>query len=237
MKPDPRQAAALAALQKQIGHRFANPALLTQALTHRSRSSRNYERLEFIGDSILDYVIALMLYQAFPDLPEGRLSPLRAALVKEATLAEIARSLNIGGALILGAGELKSGGRDRPSILADALEALFAAVALDSGLPAAEALIRRLFVGRIQSLDTDQGAKDAKSRLQEYLQAKKLPLPKYRIEKQTGEGEQAVFDVSCDLGELGHIECAAASSRRAAEQQCAAQALIWLEKQFGAKKS
>lgn len=236
MKPDPRQQAAQNALQRNIGHTFANPDLLVQALTHRSRSSRNYERLEFIGDSILDYVIALMLCEAFPKLPEGKLSPLRAALVKEATLAQIARSLNLGDALLLGVGELKSGGRDRASILADVLEALFAAVSLDGGLPAAETLIRRLFAEHIRHLDTGSTAKDAKTRLQEFLQAHKLPLPKYRIEKQTGEGNTAWFDVACDLGELGHIEYAAAASRRAAEQQCAEQALKWLEQKWGERK-
>lgn len=232
MPTDPRQQAAQAALQRKIGHTFANPALLEQALTHRSRSSQNYERLEFIGDSILDYVIAMMLCEAFPKLPEGRLSPLRATLVKEATLAEIARSLNIGDALLLGVGELKSGGRDRASILADVLEALFAAVRLDGGLPAAETLIRSLFAERIRAIDTENTAKDGKTRLQEFLQARKLPPPKYRIEKQTGEGNTAWFDVSCDLGELGHIEYAGAASRRAAEQQCANQALLWLEQHF-----
>lgn len=232
MKNDPRQQAAQAALQRALGYTFADPALLVRALTHRSRSSQNYERLEFIGDSILDYVVALMLCEAFPALPEGRLSPLRAHLVREATLAEIARSLNIGDALLLGMGELKSGGRDRASILADVLEALFAAVSLDGGLPEAEALIRRLFAGHVRRLDTESGGKDNKSRLQEYLQAQKLPPPKYRIEAQHGEGNGARFDVSCDLGELGHTEYASASSRRAAEQQCAAQALAWLEARF-----
>lgn len=236
MKPDPRQLAAQNALQRTLGHTFSDPALLVQALTHRSRNSQNYERLEFIGDSILDYVIARMLYEAFPKLPEGRLSPMRAALVKEATLAEIARSLNIGDALLLGMGELRSGGRDRASILADVLEALFAAVCLDSGLPAAETLIRRLFADRIRRIDTDSTGKDGKTRLQEFLQARKLPLPKYRIERQTGEGNTAHFDVSCDLGELGHIEYAGAHSRRAAEQQCAEQALAWLEQRFAKRK-
>lgn len=235
MKPDPRQQAAQTALERKLGHAFRNRELLTQALTHRSKSSHNYERLEFIGDSILDYVVALMLCEAFPKLPEGRLSPLRAALVKESTLAEIARSLNIGDALLLGTGELKSGGRDRVSILADVLEALFAAVHQDAGLPAAEQLIRRLFAPLIREIDSHSPAKDAKSRLQEYLQARKLPPPKYRIEKQSGEGNTAYFDVSCDLGQLGHIEYAGAASRRAAEQQCAEQALHWLEQQTAKK--
>ena len=213
----------LAHLQKQLGYTFKNPALLQQALTHRSYHAQNNERLEFIGDSILDYAIAKMLYHAFPKLPEGRLSPLRAQLVKEATLAEIARELHIGNALYLGTGELKSGGNDRPSILADAVEALLAAISFDADFATAEAAVQRLFAHRIQQLNTHTQAKDPKTQLQEMLQAKHLPLPKYRIEKQTGEGNTALFDVSCDLGQLGKITYAQAHSRRAAEQECAQQ--------------
>lgn len=234
MKATPRDHAQIT-LQQKLNYSFKNKQLLTQALTHRSHSSRNYERLEFIGDSILDYVIAKMLYEAFPQLPEGRLSPLRAQLVKEATLAEIARELQLGQALFLGLGELKSGGHDRASILADALEAMFAAISLDDQFETAEQIIRQLFAPRIHQLDSNFSAKDAKTQLQEYLQAQKWALPKYRIEKQTGEGNEAHFDVSCDLGELGQIFYANANSRRAAEQDCAKQALIWLEKKWGKK--
>ena len=170
-----------------------------------------------------------MLYDTFPDLPEGRLSVLRTHLVKEAALAEMARELGVGAALTLGVGELKSGGHDRPSILADALEALFAAIRLDADLPTVERIIQQLFSQRIAHIDQHQPAKDNKTRLQEALQACRLPLPKYRIEKQTGEGEHAQFDVSCDLGELGKITYAHAHSRREAEQECARQALLWLE--------
>ncbi len=216
-------------LQRRLQYRFRQPELLVRALTHRSCGNKNNERLEFIGDSILDYTVAKMLYETFPHLPEGRLSPMRAQLVKEATLADIARELDIGNALFLGSGELKSGGNDRPSILADALEALFAAIDLDAGFTAAEQTVRRLFADRISRLDCTTQAKDPKTRLQEALQGRKLPLPKYRIDQQTGEGNNAVFDVSCDLGELGYISYASAHSRRAAEQQCAEQALQWLE--------
>lgn len=218
----------LSAIERALGYTFRQPELLQRALTHRSFSTQNNERLEFIGDSILDYVIAKMLFDAFPSLPEGRLSPLRAQLVKEATLAEIARELHIGNALFLGTGELKSGGHDRTSILADAMEALFAAISLDSDFQAASRVIEHLFTERIQHINSHTQIKDNKTLLQEALQAHKFALPKYRIEQQTGEGEHARFDVSCDLGELGYICRAQAHSRRAAEQACAQQALAWL---------
>ncbi|CRZ20592.1 ribonuclease III [Kingella kingae] len=218
-------------LQTKLGYTFKQPAWLQQALTHRSAHSQNYERLEFVGDAILDYVITLMLFEAFPNLPEGRLSVLRTHLVKEATLAEVARELGLGKALILGVGELKSGGYDRASILADALEAIFAAIRFDADLPTAERVIRQLFAERVQQIQVQQPDKDHKTRLQEALQAHRLPTPKYRIERQTGEGSDSHFDVSCDLGELGHITYASGSSRRAAEQECAKQALQWLNEQ------
>ena len=227
-KTDPRQI-PLERIQRKLGHRFADTALLKQALTHRSYCAQNNERFEFVGDSILNYAVARMLFDAFPNLPEGRLSRLRANLVNQSTLAAIAVEIGLGEALYLGIGELKSGGASRPSILADAVEALFAAVSFDAGFAAAEAVIRRLFDERIARVDTEAPAKDAKTRLQEYLQARRLALPKYRIDKQTGEGSDARFDVSCDLGELGYISRAQASSRRAAEQECARQALDWLE--------
>ncbi|MDK4688222.1 ribonuclease III [Kingella negevensis] len=223
-------------IQDKIGYAFKNIKLLQQALTHRSYSAQNNERFEFIGDSILDYVVAKMLYDAFPNLPEGRLSPLRAQLVKEATLAEIARELGLGNALYLGMGELKSGGNDRASILADAMEALFAAISFDADFHTAENVVRGLFADKVRHLNTNTQAKDAKTRLQEWLQGKRFALPKYRIEKQTGEGNDARFDVSCDLGELGQIFYAQAHSRRAAEQECAQQALAWLEEKFAKKK-
>ena len=226
----------LAHLQKQLGYTFKNPALLQQALTHRSYHAQNNERLEFIGDSILDYAIAKMLYHAFPKLPEGRLSPVRAPLLTAATLAELARELHIGTALDLGTGELQSGGNDRPSILADAVEALLAAISFDADFATAEAAVQRLFAHRIQQLNTHTQAKDPKTQLQEMLQAKHLPLPKYRIEKQTGEGNTALFDVSCDLGQLGKITYAQAHSRRAAEQDCAQQAIQWLNQQSHFRK-
>lgn len=234
MKLSPRDVAQQV-LQNNLKYTFKNKQLLLQSLTHRSHSAENYERLEFIGDSILDYVVASMLYETFSKLPEGRLSPLRAQLVKEATLAEIARELQIGPALLLGAGELRSGGHDRASILADALEAIFAAISLDSDFHTAERVIRALFSNRIKKLDISKTAKDPKTQLQEWLQGHKKSLPKYRIEQQIGEGSDTRFDVSCDLGELAHITYATAHSRRMAEQDCAAQALVWLKQQFPSK--
>lgn len=235
MGQHPRQQ-YLQQLQTSINYQFKNLQLLDQALTHRSHSARNNERLEFIGDGILDYVVAKMLFDAFPKLTEGRLSQLRAQLVKEATLAEIARELKIGPALNLGIGELKSGGADRTSILADALEALFAAVSLDGDFMAAEAVIQRLFNYKVAQINDHTVAKDAKTSLQEYLQAKRWQLPKYRIDNQYGEGNQAVFEISCDLGELGYITYAKGNNRRVAEQECAKQALTWLETKFGKMK-
>ncbi|MGF6147029.1 Ribonuclease 3 [Kingella potus] len=221
--------AAVRRLQAALGHTFANPALLECALTHRSFSSRHNERFEFVGDAVLNYTVARMLFDTYPDLPEGRLSRLRANLVNQTVLAETAASLNLGDALLLGPGELKSGGFRRPSILADAMEAVFAAVCLDADFAAAEAVVRRLFHSRVQNIDCgEKEAKDAKTRLQEALQAQRLALPKYRIDKQEGEGENAWFTVSCDLGELGFVSTAQASGRRAAEQEAARTALEWL---------
>ena len=177
MKPSPRDA-AVRRLQAAIGHTFADPALLDRALTHRSFSPRHNERFEFVGDAILNYTVARMLFDAYPRLPEGRLSRLRANLVNQTVLAETAAALNIGDALLLGAGELKSGGFRRPSILADAMEAVFAAVSFDADFAAAEAVVRRLFAERVQTIDCgEKEAKDAKTRLQEALQAQRSPCP------------------------------------------------------------
>ncbi|MDU1346673.1 MAG: sugar nucleotide-binding protein, partial [Eikenella corrodens] len=155
---------------------------------------------------------------AFPGYSEGELSRLRANLVNQDVLAEIARSMGVGDALYLGVGELKSGGFDRPSILADAVEALLAAISFDADFAAAEQTVRRLFARRIANIDLSNQGKDPKTLLQEALQARRLPLPKYRIEHQSGEGCDARFDIACDLGELAHITRAQAASRRAAEQ-------------------
>jgi ribonuclease-3 len=222
-------------LQKRIGYVFKNEPLLTQALTHRSFSSNNNERFEFIGDSILNYSVAKMLFEAFPKLSEGELSRFRANLVNQDTLAEIAHELELGDVLFLGTGELKSGGFRRPSILSDAMEAMFAAISFDSDFLTAEQVIRALYAERVRTIDVNTQSKDAKTLLQEALQAKRLPLPKYRIIEQKGEAHDQIFVVECDLGELGYQTKASAPSRRLAEQLAAKEALVYL--QSLAKKS
>lgn len=233
---DPRHRAALKHIEHSLDYTFRQPALLRQALTHRSYATQNNERFEFVGDAILNYTVARMLFDAFPKLNEGELSRLRANLVNQEVLADIAQSMHLGDALFLGQGELKSGGFNRPSILADAVEALFAAISFDTDFECAEHTVRRLFAGRVRSASLDGGGKDAKTRLQEMLQAQRLPLPKYRIEAQSGQAHDIQFTVSCDLGELGHITRATAASRKVAEQECAKQALVWLEAQLRPRK-
>ena len=227
---------ALKKLQNTIGYSFRQPEILEQAMTHRSFSAQNNERLEFIGDSILNYVVAKMLFDAFPDLPEGRLSRLRANLVNQEVLANIARELHLGDALFLGQGELKSGGFDRPSILADAVEALFVAVSLDADFTHAERIVRQLFQKRIAEIDLNAHAKDAKTSLQEALQGLHLALPKYRIVKHSEKDSGQVFEIECDLGELGKKFYATAHSRRAAEQIAAQAACNFIREQYGAIK-
>lgn len=227
MKTDPRHTAALQHIQQRLDYQFRQPALLRQALTHRSHSAQNNERFEFVGDAILNYCIAKMLFEAFPKLSEGQLSRLRANLVNQDILADVAGELGVGEGLYLCPGELKSGGFRRPSILADAVEALLAAISFDADLARAEATVRRLFAQRIRQVDLGESGKDAKSRLQETLQAQRLPLPKYRILAQTGEAHEQEFLVECDLGELGHQSQARGGSRREAEQKAAAAALAW----------
>nr|WP_203525783.1 ribonuclease III [Crenobacter caeni] len=215
-----------------IGYRFTEPAWLRQALTHRSFGTPNNERLEFIGDSILNYTVARMLYDRFPALSEGELSRLRANLVNQQTLSEIAVVLKLGDELYLGEGELKSGGFNRPSILADALEATFAAVSFDADFSTAEAVVRRLYDARVAAIDPTRHAKDAKTRLQEALQARRYPLPRYRIVSQSGEAHEQHFIVACELGDLGIDTTGEGSSRRGAEQQAAEAALERLESVF-----
>ncbi|KZE25299.1 RNAse III [Crenobacter luteus] len=227
----------LTRLYDALGYRFANPAWLKQALTHRSYGTPHNERLEFVGDSILNYTVARMLFDRFPTLPEGDLSRLRANLVNQNALAEIAVELKFGDYLFLGEGELKSGGFNRPSILADALEATFAAVSFDSGFAEAEAVVRRLYEARVAAIDPSRHAKDAKTRLQEALQAKRLALPKYRILAQSGEAHEQWFKVACDLAEIRIETEGEGASRRAAEQQAAEAALAKFEALYpGGKK-
>ena len=216
---------SLDSLVKHIDYPFNNPALLTQALTHRSFSGINNERLEFLGDGALNFIIANQLYMRFAKLPEGDLSRLRAALVKESTLSEIAFSLNIGDALKLGEGELKSAGWRRPSILADALEAIVGAVYVDGGYVAAETLVLKLFEEKLAIIDPKVIDKDAKSQLQEYLQGKKIELPDYKVVSIEGEAHAQTFKMQCVIEKLHITSVGEGTSRRIAEQQAAQLAL------------
>ena len=208
-------------LNRLIAHDFKNASLLVQALTHRSHGSLNNERLEFLGDSVLNCVIAHELYKRYPKLPEGDLSRLRAHLVKEPTLGEIAKNLNLGDSLKLGEGELKSGGWRRTSVLADALEAIIGAVFVDSGFSAAEELIVRLYSPLLEQLDPKAIGKDAKSLLQEYLQGKKVDLPEYQVIATEGEAHCQTFRVECLIPKLNIRTEGEGTSRRAAEQLAA----------------
>jgi ribonuclease III len=209
----------------RLGYQFKNPTLLMQALTHRSFSGNNNERLEFLGDSVLNFIIAHQLYLRFPRLPEGDLSRLRAQLVKESTLSKIAFSLNIGDALKLGEGELKSAGWRRPSILADALEAIIGAVYSDGGFSAAESLVLNLYADKLASIDPKMIDKDAKSQLQEYLQGKKMELPEYGVVLIEGEAHAQTFKIECVIEKLNITTVGEGTSRRIAEQQAAQLAL------------
>lgn len=216
-------------LQARIGYRFSDSALLLQALTHRSYGQPNNERLEFLGDSILNCVIAMSLYDRFPDLKEGELSRLRASLVRQEGLHRVAVELDLGAHLRLGEGELKSGGFRRPSILADALEALFAAVSLDAGFDASRAVIDRLYAPLVDEIDPAAAFKDAKTALQEWLQARKLPLPSYQTLNVHGEAHAQEFEVACVVDAVGLRQVGRGASRRAAEQQSAEAALAKLK--------
>ncbi len=211
-------------------YRFENEDLLRQALTHRSYSrGGNNERLEFLGDSVLGLIISRQIYARFGEASEGKLSRMRAALVKKQTLAEIARSIDLGDYLNLGGGELKSGGYRRESILADALEAIIAAVYLDGGEAAAERVVLGLYDERLDALDDAQQLKDAKTRLQEYLQARGMDLPSYSVDATSGKAHDQTFTVSCNLTELGLQSVGRGSSRKQAEQKAAQEMLARLE--------
>ncbi len=213
--------AGLADLQEALGHRFANASLLEQALTHRSHSARHNERLEFLGDSVLNFVVAALLFERFPHIDEGDLSRSRANLVKQASLADIATRLSLSHHLRLGEGELKSGGFRRPSILADALEALFGAVFLDGGFDAARHAIVRQYETVLQHVDPKTLGKDPKTLLQEWLQARKLELPLYTVVATHGAAHNQMFEVECQIPRLDIKVVAGGSSRRAAEQSAA----------------
>jgi len=217
-------------LAKRLPYKFANHGLLAQALTHRSFSAQNNERLEYLGDGALNFIIANQLYQRFPGLDEGDLSRLRAQLVKEASISELALALNVGDALKLGEGELKSAGWRRPSILADALEAIIGAVYLDGGFTAAEGLVLHLYNDKLSTIDPKVIDKDAKSLLQERLQGRKVAVPEYAVVHTGGEAHAQVFIVECFIQKLDIRTVGEGTSRRIAEQQAAQLALLALDK-------
>jgi ribonuclease-3 len=209
---------------RQLGYAFAKPELLRQALTHRSYGVPNNERLEYLGDSILNCIIAHALFQRFPNLSEGELSRLRANLVNQQTLFELAQRLNLGEHVLLGEGELKSNGFRRPSILADALEAVIAAVFLDGGFERTEQAIHTLYASLLGEIDPQKPGKDAKTMLQELLQSKKLALPQYSVVSTEGEAHQQYFRVECFIPELKIRASGSGTNRRSAEQDAARQA-------------
>ncbi|MDA8364903.1 MAG: ribonuclease III [Gammaproteobacteria bacterium] len=215
-------------LSARLGYVFSDSGLLGRALTHRSKGGRNYERLEFLGDSVLGLVIADALYRRFPGLSEGELTRVRAGLVRRETLARLARDVDIGDLLQLGEGELKSGGYDRDSILADALEAVFGAVFVDAGFEKARDVIERLYRALLAAVDPAAILKDAKTRLQEYLQKQSLGIPTYTMLEITGEPHQQHFVVECAATGLPQPVRGEGASRRAAEQEAAARAYATL---------
>lgn len=210
-----------ATLLKDINYQFNDVALMVQALTHRSHSNKHNERLEFLGDSILNFVVASLLYDKFNTLDEGSLSRLRANLVNQTALAEIANNIGLANYLRLGEGELKSGGFRRPSILSDTLEAIFGAVFLDGGYDAAKKVITNLYLERINTIDPKSQGKDSKTLLQELLQGRKLNLPIYTVISTQGAAHDQLFNIQCNVADLGIITTAKGSSRRSAEQAAA----------------
>ncbi len=212
-------------LYNTLHYKFKDAGLFDQALTHRSATGPNNERLEFLGDAVLDLVISEAVFEARPAAPEGDLSKLRSSLVKDSTLAELASDLGIGAHLVLGSGEQKSGGHRRESILADALEAIFGAVYLDSGIETARQMIRELFATRLDELPDARDLRDPKTRLQEWLQSRGAALPDYRLEKVTGEAHKQRFEVSCSVTGVSEATRGESTTRRKAEQQAAARML------------
>jgi ribonuclease-3 len=212
-----------------LQHAFRDPRLLERALTHRSFSSEHNERLEFLGDSVLNLAVSSLLYARLGSMSEGELSRIRANLVKQETLHRIALELKLADALRLGEGEARSGGHKRPSILADTLEAIIGAVHLDAGYEAAEALVHRLYRNVEINPGMAAGAKDPKTELQEWLQGRKMKLPVYRIADTLGAAHKQTFNVECEIADLGVVERGIGASRRAGEQAAAAAALLTLK--------
>jgi ribonuclease-3 len=216
-------------LQRILGYTFSDPALLALALAHRSVGSSNNERLEFLGDSIVNHIIAEALYKQFPDAREGELSRMRASLVKGETLAEIARELELGQYLSLGSGEKKSGGHRRGSILADALEAVAGAILLDSNVDVCRSTLLPFFEDRLGQLNESSSHKDAKTRLQEFLQGRRRPLPEYELVHVSGDDHNQVFRIACKVQKPALTVEGTGGSRRKAEQAAAEAALRELE--------
>jgi ribonuclease-3 len=220
---------SLPALQQRLQHMFSDPSLLQRAVTHRSFSADHNERLEFLGDSVLSLAVSSLLFKRMQGLPEGELSRVRALLVRQESLHGIAVRLQLPQVLRLGEGESRSGGKLRPSILADALEAIIGAVYLDAGYEQAQALVHRLFEGVELSPRLQEAAKDAKTALQEWLQGRKMSLPQYRVVQTTGVAHKQVFHVACEVPALRLAERGSGASRRAAEQAAAAAMLAQLK--------
>lgn len=212
-------------IQQHLGHSFADPSLLGQALTHRSHGASHNERLEFLGDSVLNCAVAALLYQRFSNIDEGDLSRVRANLVRQQTLYEIAQRIELSACMRLGEGELRSGGSRRPSILADGLEAVLGAVLLDAGFDAALAVVERLYEPILRNVDPHTLGKDAKTLLQEWLQSRKMPLPVYAVVATHGAAHNQLFEVECAVPKLGVQALGSGASRRAAEQAAAKKAL------------
>lgn len=229
MRASPSLSPDLQALQTRLEHEFSDPRLLQQALTHRSFSADHNERVEFLGDSVLNLAVAGLLYERLSELPEGDLSRVRANLVKQDTLHKLAVQLGLPLLIRLGEGEAKSGGQKRPSILADALEAVIGAVFLDAGFDKADRLVRRLFQD-VEINPTMQAiGKDPKTELQEWLQGRKMSLPIYRVVGTLGAAHKQTFDVECEISEFGRAERGIGGSRRAGEQAAAAAMLAYVK--------
>jgi ribonuclease III len=211
----------VASLRDRLAYAFRQPRLLEQALTHRSYGATHNERLEFIGDAVLNCVVALALYERYPAVAEGDLSRIRANLVNRDTLARLGRAAGIGAELRLGEGELRSGGAERPSILADGLEAVFGAVFVDGGFDAARGVIEHVYAAELAALDPSVSGKDPKTRVQEWLQGRRLALPEYVVTGVTGEAHAQHFAVECRIPALAVVGTGTGPSRRAAEQAAA----------------
>ncbi|GAB2801354.1 ribonuclease III [Halomonas shantousis] len=220
---------SLTTFSRRIGYQFRDAAFLELALTHRSYGGENNERLEFLGDSIVNFVIAEALFQRFPQAREGQLSRLRARLVKGQTLAELAREFSLGEYLRLGSGEMKSGGFRRDSILADAVEAVIGAIYLDGGMEIAKARVLSWYGTRLEAIDLQDTLKDPKTRLQEFLQSRQAALPRYDVVSVEGEAHAQTFTIECHVDMLADHTLGVGASRRHAEQQAAERALARLE--------